>query len=86
VIGHALRIVSREEVGQSLQGRVRFLLGVRLQDGNRSECSSGALSGRWLGLGLGIFAVAQLGNCRISTNMCCLILFAGCPEEVRLQR
>ena len=53
-----LRIMCREEVGQSLQGRVRFLLRVRLQHGNHSDCSSGALSDRrrWLG----IFAVAQL--------------------------
>jgi hypothetical protein len=53
-----LRIICREEVGQSLQGRVRFLLRARLQHGNHSDCSSGALSDRrrWLG----IFAVAQL--------------------------
>jgi hypothetical protein len=53
-----LRIMCREEVGQSLQGRVRFLLRVRLQHGNNPDCSTGAVSDRWRGLG--IFAVAQL--------------------------
>jgi len=53
-----LSIMCMDEVGQSLQGRVRFLLRVRLQHGNRIDCSSGALSDRWRGLG--IFAVAQL--------------------------
>ena len=45
-------------MGQSLQGRVRFLLRVRLQHGNCLDCSSGAFSARrW---GLGIFALAAL--------------------------
>jgi hypothetical protein len=52
------RIMCREEVGQSLQGRVRFLLRVRLQHGNYLDCSSGSISG-WR-RGLGIFEVAQL--------------------------
>ena len=52
------RIVYREELGQSLQGRVRFLLRVRLQHGNYLDCSSGTISDRWWRLG--IFAVAQL--------------------------
>ncbi len=54
----ALRIMSREEVGQSLQGRVRFLLRVRLQHVNNSDCSSGAFSARRRRLG--IYAVASL--------------------------
>src|ERR1700733_9148237 len=56
--GATLRIMCREEVGQSLQGRVRFLLRVRLQHGNSFDCSRSAFSARrrWLG----IFAVAQL--------------------------
>jgi hypothetical protein len=48
----------REEVGQSLQGRVRFVLRVRLQHGNNLDCSSGAFSARRRGLGL--FAVAAV--------------------------
>jgi hypothetical protein len=52
------RIVCREEVGQSLQGRVRLLLRWRLQRGDCLDCSSGAFSARWWRLG--IFAVAQL--------------------------
>ena len=52
------RIVCREEVGQSLQGRVSFLLRVRLQHGNYLDCSIGAFSARrWR---LGIFALAAL--------------------------
>lgn len=53
-----LRIMRKEEVGQSLQGRVRFVLRVRLQHGNYRDCSIGALSARRRGLG--IFAVAAL--------------------------
>jgi hypothetical protein len=53
-----LRITCREEVGQSLQRRVRFLLRVRLQHGNYLDCSTGAISARRRGLG--IFAVAAL--------------------------
>jgi hypothetical protein len=53
-----LRIMCREEVGQSLQGRVRFVLRVRLQHGNYLDCSSGAFSARRRGMG--IFAVAAL--------------------------
>ncbi len=51
-----LRIMCREEVGQSLQGRVRFLLRRRFQHGNNSDCPAGAFSARRRGLG--IFAVA----------------------------
>jgi hypothetical protein len=53
-----LRIMCREEVGQSLQGRLRSLLRVRLQNVNIFDCSSGAFSA-WR-RGLGIFAVAAL--------------------------
>jgi hypothetical protein len=48
----------REEVGQSLQGQVRFVLRVRLQHGNNPDCSIGAFSARRRGLG--IFALAAL--------------------------
>src|ERR1017187_4464520 len=53
-----LRIRCSEEVGQSLQGRVRFVLRVRLQHGNNLDCPTGAFSARRRGLG--IFAVAAL--------------------------
>jgi hypothetical protein len=75
----SLRIVCSEEVGQSYQGRVRFVLRVRLQHGNNLDCSSGAFSA-W-GRGLGIFAVAALTRLPNDTYTCRLILFAGCPEE-----
>jgi hypothetical protein len=52
------RIVCKEEVGQSLQGPVRFIVRVRLQRGNYLDCSSGTISARRRGLGL--FKVAQL--------------------------
>jgi hypothetical protein len=53
-----LRIMFREEVGQSRQGRVRFVLRVRLQYGNNLDRCGGAFFSwrRWLG----IFAVAAL--------------------------
>ena len=52
------RITCREEVGQSLQRRVRFLLRVRLQHGNYLDCFIGSISARrW---GLGLFAMAAL--------------------------
>src|ERR1035438_10279769 len=54
----AVMITCREEVGQSLQGRVRFLLRVRSQHVNNIDCSSGTFSAR--GRGLGIYAVAPL--------------------------
>jgi hypothetical protein len=52
-----LRIMVREEVGQSLQGRVRFLERRRFQHGNSLDRSTGAISARrwWMG----IFAVAS---------------------------
>jgi hypothetical protein len=53
-----LRVMCREEVGQSLQGRVRFLLQMRSQYVNDIDRSSGSFAARWRGLG--IFAVAQL--------------------------
>jgi hypothetical protein len=53
-----LRIACSEEVGQSLQGRVRFLLRVRLQHGNNPDRSSGTFSARRRRMG--ILAVAQL--------------------------
>ena len=52
------RIMCREEVGQSFQGRVRFLLRARLQHGNSSDRFVGAFSARWRRLG--IFTVAPL--------------------------
>jgi hypothetical protein len=55
-----LRIVCSEEVGPSLQGRVRFLLGVRLQHGNNPDCPSGTFSARRRRMG--IFALAQLNK------------------------
>jgi len=54
------RIMYREEVGQSLQGQVRFVLRVRLQHGNNRDCSAGTFSARRRGLG--IFAVAALAR------------------------
>src|ERR1039458_8734679 len=54
------RIMCREEVGQSLQGRVRFLLRVRLQHVNNIDCSSSSFFAWWRGVG--IFAVAQLAQ------------------------
>jgi len=53
-----LRMMLRKEVGQSLQGRVRFVVRVRLQHGNNRDCSAGAFFARRRGLG--IFAVAAL--------------------------
>ncbi len=53
-----LRIMCREEVGQSLQGRIRFVLRVRLQHGNNLDYSPGAFSARRRGLG--IYTVATL--------------------------
>ena len=55
---HTLRITRRDEVGQSFQGRVRFVWGVRLQHGNSLDCSAGALSARRRRLG--IFSLARL--------------------------
>ena len=54
------RIMCREEVGQSLQRRVPFLLRRRSQNGNNLDRSTGALSARrwWMG----IFAVARLAR------------------------
>jgi hypothetical protein len=40
-----------EELGQSLQGRVRFVLRVRLRRGNDLGCSIGAFSARRSGAG-----------------------------------
>ena len=52
------RIMCREEVGQSLQGLVRFVLRVRFQHGNSRDRSAGTFSARrrWLG----IFALAAV--------------------------
>jgi hypothetical protein len=58
IAGTNSRMMCREEVGQSLQGRVSFFLRVRLQHGNNCDCSIGAFSTR--GRGLGIFALAAL--------------------------
>ena len=57
-VSATLRMVCREEVGPSLQGRVRFFLRVRLQHGNYLDRSIGSFSARWRRLG--IFAVAAL--------------------------
>ena len=54
----ARRIMSREGVGQSLQGQVRFILRMKSQNRNNLDCSAGAFSARRRGLG--IFAVAAL--------------------------
>ena len=56
--GDTPRIMCRDEVGQSLKGRVRFVLRVRLQHVNNSDCYRGSFSARRRGLG--IFAVASL--------------------------
>ena len=58
IVWATLKIVCSEEVGQSLQGRVRFLLRVRLQHGDNPGCSTGTFSARRRRMG--IFAVAQL--------------------------
>ena len=53
-----LRIMHREEVRQSLQGRVHFILLGRLHHGNNLDRSTGAVFARWRWVG--IFAVAPL--------------------------
>jgi len=58
IVWAARKIVCSEEVGQSLQGRVRFLLRVRLQHGDDPDRSIGTFSARRRRMG--IFAVAQL--------------------------
>jgi hypothetical protein len=65
-----LRMMYREEEGQSFQGQVRFVLSVRLQHGNSLDCSASAFSDR--GRGLGIFAVAAL---TLLPNMLVPVLF-----------
>ena len=69
-----LKIMCREEVGQSLQGRVRFVLRVRLQHGNNRDRSTGAFSARRRGLG--IFAVAALK--RITNRDLAVLLDPAC--------
>jgi hypothetical protein len=78
-VGATLRIMCREEVGQSLQGRVRFVLRVRLQHGNYLDCSSGAFSARRRGMG--IFAVAALTRRPTKPTRAVCFLFAGCMKE-----
>lgn len=58
VVWETPRITCSEEVGQSLQGRVCFLLRVRLQHGNSLDCPIGTFSARRRGMG--IFEVAPL--------------------------
>ena len=77
------RIMCREEVGQSLQGRVRFLLRVRLQHGNYLDCSIGAFSARrW---GLGIFALAALTSQPDKHVHVLFDPFSRIPKEDRLR-
>jgi hypothetical protein len=52
------RMMCREEMGQSLQGHVRFVQSVRLHHGNSLDCFASAFSDRRRGLG--IFAVEAL--------------------------
>jgi hypothetical protein len=75
----------REEVGQSLQGQVRFVLRVRLQHGNNLDCSSGAFSARRRGLGL--FAVAAVTrlpdkHVRILLDPICWIAEGGSTPKI----
>jgi hypothetical protein len=63
-----LRIMCREEVGPSLQGRVRFVLRRRLQNGNYPDRFIGAFSARRRRLG--IFAVASLSAALALTGTC----------------
>jgi hypothetical protein len=82
-----LRIRCREEVGQSLQWRVRFLLRVRSQYGNYRDCSIGAFSARWWWMG--IFAVAglaQLPNKHVhvlSYHICGISITVSAPNSIR---
>jgi hypothetical protein len=77
------RIMCRKEVGQSLQGQVRFVLGVRLQHGDNRDCSIGAFSARRRGLG--IFEVAALTRLPDKHAHVRFDPFAGCLEEDRLR-
>jgi len=58
--------MSREEVGPSLQGQVRFVLRGRLHNGDNPDCSAGAFSARWRGMG--IFEVAALSATESTGN------------------
>jgi len=72
-------MLREEEVGQLLQGPLRFLLRVRLQHGNRVDRSFGAFFARWRRLGL--FAVAPLTRHSEKYETCCLIKFAEFSGE-----
>jgi hypothetical protein len=50
----------RKEVRRPLQRPVSFLLQVRLQHGNRIDCSCGVVPARWRGLG--ILSLARLAR------------------------
>jgi uncharacterized protein YjbJ (UPF0337 family) len=53
----------RKEVRRPLQRPVSFLLQVRLQHGNRIDCSCGVVPARWRGLGiLSLARVARTGD------------------------
>jgi hypothetical protein len=80
-----LKIMCREEVGQSLQGRLRFLLRVRLKHVNNIDCCCGAFSARRRGLG--IFAVAPLTrppdiHARILLDPICWIAEGGSTPKI----
>ena len=62
----ASMIVNSKEASRTLE-RSRFLLQVRLQNGNRIGCSRGAVFNRWRGLG--IFSLARLDR-PVRTNAC----------------
>ena len=69
-----LRIMHREEVRQSLQGRVHFILLGRLRHGNNLDRSTGAVFARWRWVG--IFAVAPLT--RLTDNRVNMLLDPIC--------
>jgi len=82
-----LRITCREEVGQLLQGRIRFFLRWRLQYGNSRDCSVGAFSARRRGLG--IFAVAEVTQLPVNhlhlpfDRMCGMAGGTSVPNSIR---
>jgi hypothetical protein len=79
----APRMMCREEVRQSFQGLVRFVLRGRLQLGNNLDCFTGAFSARRRGLGIfALAALTRLPNRRVH------VLFdpiCGCLEGDRLR-
>jgi hypothetical protein len=77
IVGTPLRIMYREEVGQSLQRQVRFLLRGRLQHVNNINCSGGSISARWRGLGL--FTVAAVTQLQVEHAHSLLCPICGTP-------